>query len=355
LGGAVGDALGSCGRFLSVDKAYGDDDRHHPLVFNPGGQDGLTVTAITQMTLFTAEGLLLAKRRVGGNDRDAITAIVFQAYLRWLMTQHEIPENLLLSRHGTCSIVDGILIGFKELHVRRRPDTVSLAVLKQGTMGTLGKPVNDSRGSGAVVRTAPIGLLAPEKMAFELACAVAGTTHGHPSAYLAAGSLGQIIAGVVQGRTVADTADKLMVRLADFGSEAETCRAAVEKARAWHDDGRPPIQSLDSFGPGKTATEVLTIALYCALVGEKDFTKGISLAVGHSGATAHTGALTGSILGALAGESAIPSRFLKPLQLRALILEIAEDLDRVGRFQETLKKRSMDDLDRTLSASVGPE
>jgi len=48
--------------------------------------------------------------------------------------------------------------------------------------------------------------------------------------------------------------------------------------------------------------------------------------VNHSGDSDSTGAITGSILGALLGDGAIPQSWLNELELRDVIEEIAEDL-----------------------------
>src|SRR4051812_22808038 len=77
LGGAVGDALGNPVEFLSLGQI-----RHR---FGPGGLTTMVsdeVTDDTQMTLFTAEGLI--RRELHGTD--TVTS-VRNAYLRWLDTQ----------------------------------------------------------------------------------------------------------------------------------------------------------------------------------------------------------------------------------------------------------------------------
>ena len=69
-----------------------------------------------------------------------------------------------------------------------------------------------------------------------------------------------------------------------------------------------------------------------AKISQEDFEKGIFLAVNHRGAPDHIGAVTGSLLGVQGGAAAIPSRFVKPLELRALILEMATDLYNLGQI-----------------------
>jgi len=332
LGGAVGDAWGTPILSMSPEQK---DARYGPTgitAYLPAYGKLGAISAITQMTLFTAEGLLVARARGGDGDLDQVTAFVYQAYLRWLMTQDEVPQDQLLARHGTCSIVDGILTGFRELHARRLPDANSLAALKGGRMGTLARPINNNSGNGAVVRIAPIGLMAGEDVAFDLACAVARTTHGHPSACLAAGTLAQIIATIALGVNIATATAKAMLRLEEIGDAADDCLAMLNQALALSKRGPVSLKKLEAFSRGETAAEVLAMSLYCSLVAKENFEKGVYLAVNHSGASNCLGAVTGSLLGARGGAAAIPSRFVKPLELRALIIEMAADLHRLAEI-----------------------
>ena len=61
-----------------------------------------------------------------------------------------------------------------------------------------------------------------------------------------------------------------------------------------------------------------------ALVAE-DFAHGVRLAANHSGDSDSTGAITGSILGALWGEAAIPAHWLEQLELRKELEALADD------------------------------
>jgi hypothetical protein len=64
--------------------------------------------------------------------------------------------------------------------------------------------------------------------------------------------------------------------------------------------------------------------LHCALVGE-DVRHGLCLAVNHDGPSAAAGALTGGLLGALYGETALPSAWPTELEGRPTLLELADD------------------------------
>lgn len=165
LGGAVGDALGAPIEFMRL-----------PAIRKRFGPAGLTdyapaygrlgaITDDTQMTLFTAEGLLRAvcRGRLKGICH-APTAFHF-AYLRWLKTQgYECPgdgfrtatEDLpRFDPDGT--MPNGWLSTVRELRVQRGPGNTCLAALRSGRFGRVEdrEPINDSKGCGGVMRAAP--------------------------------------------------------------------------------------------------------------------------------------------------------------------------------------------------------
>lgn len=82
------------------------------------------------------------------------------------------------------------------------------------------------------------------------------------------------------------------------------------------------------------AEETLGIAIYCALRYEKNFSGGIIAAVNHDGDSDSTGAVTGNILGTYLGERAIDGKWMRDLELRDVIGEVADDLCRGCRMQE---------------------
>ena len=66
--------------------------------------------------------------------------------------------------------------------------------------------------------------------------------------------------------------------------------------------------------------------MYAALRYQNDFEKAIIASVNHDGDSDSTGSITGNILGAKLGISGIPERFIEPLELKDIIMEIADDL-----------------------------
>ena len=86
------------------------------------------------------------------------------------------------------------------------------------------------------------------------------------------------------------------------------------------------LDAIKELGEGWVAEETLAIAIYCSLKYEHDFEKAIIASVNHSGDSDSTGSVTGNILGAHLGIDAIPQKFLDNLELKEIILEIADDL-----------------------------
>ena len=191
----------------------------------------------------------------------------------------------------------------------------------------MAQPKNDSKGCGGVMRVAPVGLYEqdPER-AFDLGCEVAAITHGQPTGYLASGCLAAIIAGIMQGAGLRDAVTHAMGILAGRGRHEETT-ASLRVALSLLDGGAEPrAETVAQIGQGWIAEEALAVSVYCAVAFPDDFRRAVLLAVNHSGDSDSTGAITGNILGAFLGASAIPSEWLDRLELRDGIEAIAMDL-----------------------------
>lgn len=331
LGGAVGDALGYTVEFM-----------REPEIFAKYGPKGITryelrfgkalISDDTQMTLFTAVGLLFGQTRgmmrgIGGNG----CRFIRNAYLDWYDTQTKFfpfqPDRMRVAW----------LANFEEFYHRRAPGTTCITALGNGGLGTLQHPVNNSMGCGGVMRVAPIGLYFCDKEQWTeleidmVGAEAAAITHGHALGYIPAAALVHIIHSLASGKckdirqAVEDTADALT---ALFPEENEMVHLFVLLRRAI-ELSQKDIEDLDAIhalGRGWVAEETLAIAVYCALKYSDDFEKAIIAAVNHGGDSDSTGAVTGNILGAYLGVEAIPGYYLTDLELRDIIEEVAEDL-----------------------------
>jgi ADP-ribosyl-[dinitrogen reductase] hydrolase len=327
LGGAVGDALGRPVEFLAIGEIRKQ--------FGPEGirdfertEGGIgTITDDTQMTLFTAEGLLLARRKAqhAGNGCD-LQESVYQAYRRWLKTQGATVSDM----------VDvGWLLNVPQLHHRRGPGSTCLSALESGRMGTIDNPINNGKGCGGIMRIAPVGLYCATmrdtgdasmttQRAFEIGCDCAAITHGHPHGYLPAGFLATVIFLLVSGKNLEGSISSALGVLSER-PEREKCALAaqVNHSLRLKRNKKPGPETVERFGGGWEGDEALSISIYCALAAEGDFAAGVRLAVNHSGDSDSTGSITGNILGALLGKGAIPVKWLSELELADVLEETA--------------------------------
>ncbi len=125
LAGAVGDALGNEIEFWRLDE-----------IRSRCGPQGVTgyvgraeITDDTQMTLFTAEGMIRALVRLGEKGITDFRTVVHHAYLRWLFTQGDEWSTIATD---ALPAADGWLVAEPGLHHRRAPGNTCLTALAIG-------------------------------------------------------------------------------------------------------------------------------------------------------------------------------------------------------------------------------
>ncbi len=102
--------------------------------------------------------------------------------------------------------------------------------------------------------------------------------------------------------------------------------ALVDRAAKLAGNEKEDIENIRELGEGWVAEETLAIAVYCSIRYCDNFSKGVAAAVNHSGDSDSTGAVTGNILGAWLGLEGIEEKWLRDLELRELILTMADSL-----------------------------
>ncbi len=326
FGGAVGDALGYPVEFMSlaeIREKYGKRGVEDYSEMN--GHYGL-ISDDTQMTLFTAEGLMRAAARERERGMCDTVAVVDHAYARWLRTQGEVPGRWTNTDMGP--EVDGWLARVPQLQARRAPGTTCLAAMRAPNAGSVERPLNDRKGCGGVMRVSPVGLVGVPATAldrFKLAADLAALTHGHPTGYLAAGALAVIIDAIVNGNSsISRAVEMACVRLAEERGHEETLRALEAALELAMNGGRPTAELVETLGEGWVAEEALAIGVYCALVAE-DFEHGVLLAVNHSGDSDSTGQIAGAILGAALGADEIHGCWRSNLEIYDELNQVAAD------------------------------
>jgi ADP-ribosylglycohydrolase len=331
IGGAIGDALGAPIEFMdlkTIKSTYAQDGVQDYVEFPENVGE---FTDDTQMSLFTAEGILRAYHRfVLKGIEGALNSIVHMSYLRWLHTQG-ITLNQDNIKDGTYDIQTGWLIKKRELHKKRSPGITCLKALSCGIAGTIDNPINDSKGCGTIMRVAPVGLFySPDsRRAFRVACELSAITHGHPTGYLSAGFFASVISDLASGFKLESSIDNATEILKTWDNHEETIRA-VKNARdlfsKTKSNRKHDFMTVEEIGEGWTAEEALAISLYCSLIYETDFQKGVLYSVNHSGDSDSTGSITGNILGTIHGESGIPRKWIDKLGSINIVRMVAEDL-----------------------------
>ena len=103
---------------------------------------------------------------------------------------------------------------------------------------------------------------------------------------------------------------------------ASIMKKSIELSKSNESD----IEAISELGEGWVAEETLAIAVYCSLKYSNDLEKAITVSVNHNGDSDSTGSVTGNIMGAIHGYKNIPEKFISNLELKEIIMEIADDL-----------------------------
>ena len=159
----------------------------------------------------------------------------------------------------------------------------------------------------------------------------AAITHGHELGWLPAAALVHIIRYLVEneGESILAAVQDARFTLPDVYPEAEkmdVLQALLQKAIDLSKTELDALDAIRELGQGWVGEEALAIAVYCALKHPDSFEDAIVAAVNHSGDSDSTGAIAGNIMGAALGFQAIPEKYLEKLELRDVILELADDL-----------------------------
>ena len=340
IGGAAGDALGYAIEFDSEDEIFSRFGRPGITEYSLDGRSGKAVISDdTQMTLFTANGLLV------GDTRGCVRGIqgpprgyVALAYHDWLRTQELTFEESRKQPRKPGKGPVSWLLDVPELFRRRAPGNTCLSALSYGQPESndyILEHLNNSKGCGGVMRVAPVALnyhLADiEKLDYEGA-QIAAITHGHSLGYMPAAVLVHIINRIVFSKNEMSLKDIVIeardtaAKIFEGDKHLDELTGLIDMAIRLSENDDSDLSNIHRLGEGWVAEETLAIAIYCALRYQDDFSGGIIAAVNHKGDSDSTGAVTGNILGALLGYKAIDEKWKKDLELKDVILEMADDI-----------------------------
>lgn len=350
MAGAAGDALGYEVEFMS-----------RRAILSRFGEQGITKFALhngkalisddTQMTLFTANGLLMGLTRgymrgIGGRPEEYVDV----AYLDWYYTQTGRKREILIDDWHPTWLRD-----LPEMAQLRAPGNTCLSACE--SLLRREKVTNNSKGCGGIMRVAPMALLnagyvarnangySIEELA-EAGGAIAECTHKHPLGFLPASLLTVLLNKVVPmtakqaqeeiDQIVAETLGILdVIYKGKYAEDKEYLKALTEKAMQLAHSDLSDADAIHRLGEGWTGEEAWAIALYSAVRHIDSVEDAIIASVNHDGDSDSTGSVCGNIMGAVYGYEHIKQRAVfcpegnlleDTLELSEIILALADDL-----------------------------
>ena len=333
IGGAIGDALGYPVEFIysfeGIQARYGERGITRLDTYQrwPGEEEQTgkaVVSDDTQMTLYTANGLLNARRQ-----NISFKYGICRAYIEWYLTQ----VGKKSGKYHDCWISD-----VPALNARRAPGNTCMTALDAIYRGK--EPQNNSKGCGGVMRIAPIPLYGAEKcMSIEevdlLAGEAAELTHLHPLGFIPAALMAHVIYRLALDEQPSREGLKQYILegmawmkklYPQYPDDLRTFEDLIEHSIILSYTKDSDVHNIELLGGGWVGDEALAIAFYCALKHFDNFEEAMIAAVNHAGDSDSTGAVCGNILGAVIGYEAIPQFFKDDLEMHDLILHIADDL-----------------------------
>ena len=351
MAGAAGDALGYTVEFMSRKSILAQYGNKGITKFDLSAEDKTLVSDDTQMTLFTACGMLMGVTRgymrgIGGQPEKYVDG----AYLDWYYTQTGKKKEILTNDFHYTWLRD-----LPELAHRRAPGNTCLSACESLFQGK--EVQNNSKGCGGIMRVAPMALLMAgywsrgesfyDVQQMDIAGAeVAAVTHEHPLAFLPAAMLTHLIYSVIRMEetevkaNIADIALETIDALdniykGEFEEDKRYLANLTRMAVTLAANDKSDAENIRLLGEGWTGEEAWAIALYCAVRHVGSMEDALIAAVNHDGDSDSTGAVCGNIMGAIYGYEAMKRKHLfcpqgkeleQTLELSDIILTLADDL-----------------------------
>jgi ADP-ribosylglycohydrolase len=352
MAGAAGDALGYEVEFMSCRS-----------ILSRFGENGITKFALdsngkalisddTQMTLFTANGMLMGLTRgymrgIGGRPEKYVDI----AYLDWYYTQTGKKREMLIDDWHPTWLRD-----LPEMAYRRAPGNTCLTACK--SLFENKEVQNNSMGCGGIMRVAPIALIASNyeargKGMYTIegiargGAAIAEWTHKHPLGYIPSAALAVLLYTIVplSVNEVCEQIDQIVAETVEVVDRAYT-EGGEERAKIQFKEVTNKVmrlahsnisdeEAIKQLGEGWVALEAWAIALYCAVRHIDSVEDAIIAAVNHDGDSDSTGSICGNIMGVIYGYEHIKERNIfcpegaeleQTLELSEVILALADDL-----------------------------
>ena len=347
IGGAIGDALGYPVEFISRRSILAQYGQRGITTFDLNREGKALISDDTQMTLFTANGLLLGVTRgfthgIAGPPESYVRF----AYQDWYYTQGGGGADAKECQYTW-------LRSLPEMHHLRAPGNTCLSACD--AMLHNREVENNSKGCGGIMRVAPMALLCAgywsrgqrfynEKKMDEAGAYIAAITHKHPLGFLPAAMLTHLIFKIMQEDEFSVKANIVDIALGSiqaldyfdgYWHENAYLKKLTKRAIMLALNEESDAINIRQLGEGWTGEEAWAIALYCAVRHVDNMEEAIVAAVNHDGDSDSTGAICGNIMGAIYGYEAIKRLNLccprgrdleHTLELTPVILALADDL-----------------------------
>ena len=323
LGLAVGDAMGmpvDDMTWAEIQESYGPQGL---LGYDLRG-DFAEITSYTQVAAYICNALLLSVSRGKG---DKMLDFVRLGLKEWTRSQQfaRDPEG------SYCWVAK--LPAFRRRHCR---DARMLDTLRLAAMGFPEKGPNKYNTPGSLTAAVAVGMfynpdrLTPPQIG-ELAAQIISITHGDACAFLSGAVLSFAIAGILSERdlpldqqfTSAISAMRGLFR--EKYPQADTVAATLTSAVKRAKEAEPMDQVMESF-QCYSAMNCVAGAIYASIANRDDFDTAMITAVNHSGYSSAVAAITGAILGAKMGYSALPDFYLESLEPVKALCTLADDM-----------------------------
>lgn len=346
MAGAAGDALGYEVEFMSRRDILSRFGENGITKFVLDDKGKALISDDTQMTLFTANGLLVGLTRgymrgIGGIPEKYVDG----AYLDWYYTQTGKKREILIDDWHFTWLRD-----LPDMAKFRDPEKTCLNACEK--IFRREEVHNNCKGCGGLVRVAPMALLEAgyasrkEKRVAEAGGEIAGCTHKHPLGFLSASLLSVLLYKVVPmsvkqvqediGRIVSETLKILdVIYEGKYTNSKRHLKKLTVKAMRLAHSNVSDADAIRKLGEGWAAEETWAIALYCTVRHIDSVKDAIAASVNHSGKSDSTGSVCGNIMGAIYGYEHIKSRKIfcpegkeleDTLELSEIILALANDL-----------------------------
>jgi ADP-ribosylglycohydrolase len=257
--GAIGDAFGYFVEFTttkSIDYKFKNFSWEEALE----KYSEWRISDDTQMTLFALEAII---SYILDKDKPfkSLATDIYMGYGDWYNTQR---LNVPIVPDNKTSLMD-----FAELYRMEAPGNTCMGALNSFQMGTINYPINNSKGCGGIMRTAPVAFIEHMTLeeAFEYGAKQAAITHGHPEGYLSAGYFTALLKALIDKKYSLFATLGHLVMIAQKYPNSSNFIKYINKVEYYltNEHDRLEKEELNNvLGEGWVGEEALGVAMYTA-------------------------------------------------------------------------------------------